>query len=222
MHDFVCEVTNNSPVWSTWNVIRWKLPKRLGGGFEYLAGFKDAWVSNNRTTIKNAANAQRMPALLLGGVCWNEVAGDPTFIDSAAHTVRSFDWSGPDIIDRNLTITNPPERTSFGPVSTQIQVAARTLGIDPGTLNVIERQNLGRCLEVDVFNIDLAARHLRELIDYDGLQSAPPALSDRALKVAATRYNRGTAEPLETIESRLSYGEVIIRRRARLSALLGG
>lgn len=222
MREFQCDISNNSPTWNTWNVILWKLPDKLGGGFDYLARFKDAWVSNNKLTIKRAAHSQRMPALLLAGVCWNEVAGDPTFIDTPAHMIRSFDWSGPDIVDRNLTITKRPEKTSFGPVSMQIQVAAEVLGIDAESLNVIERQRLGQCLEVDVYNIDLAARHLRDLIDHDGLQLAPPSLSDLALKVAATRYNRGKAESLEVMETKLSYGEVILKRRTRINSLLNG
>lgn len=220
MVDFQCGASNNFPAWNGWNVVRWKLPKVLGGGFDYLARFKDSWVRHNRLTIKNSAASQNMPALLLAGVCWVEVAGDPTFIDTAAHLFRSFDWSGPDFIDRNFTISSPPEKTSFGPASMQIRVAAEVLGIDVATLDVVDRQMLGRCLEVDVYNIDLAARYLRTLIDHDGLQSNPPALGDFALKVAATRYNRGVSESLEVIKGRLSYGEVVLRRRAHINSLL--
>lgn len=220
MVDFQCDASNNFAAWTSWNVVRWMLPEALGGGFDYLARFKDSWVRHNRLTIKNSAASQNMPALLLAGVCWKEVAGDPTFIDTAAHLFRSFDWSGPDFMDRYFTISSPPEKTSFGPVSMQIRVAAEVLGIGLAALDVVDRQKLGQCLEVDVFNIDLAARHLRTLIDHDGLQSNPPALGDFALKVAATRYNRGVSESLEVIKGRLSYGEDVLWRRAHINSLL--
>ncbi len=220
MVEFVCEDTNESATWDTWDVIQWQLPSWAGGGNQVLFAFKDAWVINNKRTIKAWAEAARFPALLLGGVCWAEVGGDPEFIDGAAHAVRSFDWSGPDWIDENMTITRRPELTSFGPVSMQLRRAAETLGHNIEDLSFMERRALGACLEVDVFNIRLTALHLRELIDLDGLQTNPPDLSDDGIKVAGARYNRGPDLTLAQIRTNLSYGESIIRRRERIAGLL--
>ncbi|MGF1463982.1 MAG: hypothetical protein ACFB2Z_12650 [Maricaulaceae bacterium] len=220
MSDLTCDVSNNSPVWRTWNLLKWKMPKALGGGSHHLFQFKDAWVSHNKTQIKLEACKQKFPALLLAGVCWIEVAGDPQFIDGLAHNVRTFDWSGRDVIDRNLTITRPPEKTSFGPVSMQLRTAAQTLGLDIDKMGFSERRRLGACLEVDLFNINLAARHLRVLIDRDGLQRNPPELSDPNLMIAATRYNRGAQPSLEEIKRNIGYGKSIINRRSRLISLI--
>jgi len=216
-----CEDTNSSPVWTSANVLKWKLPARIGGGgAAYLFAFKDSWIVHNKSTIHREAKKNSLPSLLLAGVCWNEVAGDPTFIDSVAHTVRSFDYSGPDFVDRHLTITKRPEKTSFGPVSMQLGVASKTLGLNIEMMSYADRRKLGACLEIDVFNISLAARHLRHLIDYDGLQDNPPELSDFALKLAASRYNRGTIEAIDIISSKLGYGEAILKRRTKLANLL--
>ncbi len=56
-----------------------------------------------RNIIKIASSQNNFPPLLLAGVCWIEVAGDPQFIDNLAHNIRSFDWSGPPFVDRKLT-----------------------------------------------------------------------------------------------------------------------
>lgn len=217
---FQCSTNNKSPVWSSWHFVRWQLPKKLGGGFEYLVNFKDMWVKHNRDLIKLASRRYNFPPLLLAGICWNEVAGDPQFIDAPAHILRSFDWSGPDTIDKTLTVTKRPEKTSFGPVSMQLRVAAKTLDYDIGSMSVLDRHKLGRCLEVDAFNIDLAGKHIRELIDHDKLQDTPPHLNDEAVKVAGTRYNRGTREDLTILKKNLDYGTAIINRKQKLNMLL--
>lgn len=51
--------------------------------------------------LSDAASRYNLPAELLAGVCWIEVAGDPSFIDRVAFEVRAFDWSGPDWVDPN-------------------------------------------------------------------------------------------------------------------------
>ena len=68
--------------------------------------------------IRSSAERYRIPAELIAGVCWIEVGGEPNFIDRVAFEVRSFDWSGPDWIDRHLTVTKQPAKTSLnGPAS---------------------------------------------------------------------------------------------------------
>lgn len=220
MNNLSCTVSNSSPVWGTSDVVRWKLPASMGGGNTYLYKFKDSWVRHNKEHIKKWARTYKFPPLLLAGVCWIEVAGDPQFIDGVAHAVRSFDWSGPDFVDKYLTVTKRPEKTSFGPISMQLRVAAETMGADINTLSFADRIKLGRCLEVDVFNIQISAKHLRDLIDHDGLQKSYPELSDENLVVAATRYNRGTRETLSVIKSRSHYGRAIIKRKQHLLELL--
>jgi hypothetical protein len=216
-----CTESNNSPAWGVWNLFNWKIiPERFGGGKKYIQSFKDAWVQRNKTKIIDCANAHRFPAPLLAGVCWIEVGGDPTFIDRAAFEVRSFDWSGPEWVDRNLTIFKNPSLTSFGAVSMQLRTAVQTIGLDPTTMTQADFRKLASCLEKDVYNIRLAAKHLRQLIDHDKLQTSPPALTQEAIRYAGARYNRGIGLPLANIKQNTSYGDFILRIWNRLEKLL--
>ena len=221
MADLQCPTDNGSPSWGVLDLAMWKLvPERFSGGKAYIQGYKDAWVRHNRALIKSNAAKQRFPAELLAGVCWIEVGGDPSFIDSVAFNVRAFDWSGPDWVDRNMTITRQPWRTSFGPVSMQLGTAAHTMGLDAKTMPMAQLSALANCLQKDLFNIELVAQHLRQLIDQDGLQTRPPELSPDAVKVAGARYNRGQGLSLEDIRRNTSYGDFILGRWSRLTALL--
>ena len=221
MPEFACSVTHSPARWSTSDVLMWKLvPDRWGGGKAYIQRFKDGWVAHHRSAIRVAARDQGFPAELLAGVCWIEVAGDPSGIDRLAFEVRAFDWSGPEWMDRHLTVTNTPAKTSFGAVSMQLRTAAHTLGLDPAKLTTEQLRGLSTCLENDAFNISLVARHLRQIIDHDKLQTARPALSMDAVRVAGARYNRGMGLSLESIRKNTSYGNFIVKFWPRLSGLL--
>lgn len=221
MNKFSCNQTNNSPIWGIIDLLRWKLiPDKLGGGIPYIQKFKDAWVKHNKLQIIQMAQQYNLPPELLAGVCWIEVAGDPHFIDRVAFEVRSFDWSGPKWVDENLTTTNHPSKTSFGSVSVQLRTAAHTIGLNPSDMSSSQLRNLSTCLEKDVFNIAIAARHLRQLIDHDGLQKNPPFLTMDTVRVVGARYNRGMGLSLEQIKKNTSYGNFIVKFWRRFSTLL--
>jgi hypothetical protein len=222
MPEFACSVTQSPARWSSADVLVWKVvPESWGGGRPYIQRFKDGWVHHHRAAIRVAARERRFPPELLAGVCWIEVAGDPSGIDRLAFEVRAFDWSGPDWVDRHMTLTHEPGRTSFGAVSMQLRTAAHTLGLNPAQLTMAQLRGLAGCLENDAFNIDIVARHLRQIIDRDGLQTQPPALSEDAVRVAGARYNRGMGLSLERIRANTRYGDFIIRFWPRLAGLLG-
>jgi hypothetical protein len=221
MPELSCNESNNSPTWGLVDLFSWKLlPPRAGGGIAYIQRYKDAWVRHNRTLIKAAATRYKMPPELLAGVCWIEVGGDPNFIDRVAFEVRSFDWSGPAWVDRNLTITNNPAKTSFGSVSIQLRTAAQTMGLNPSEMPTTQFRRLASCLQKDVFNIDIVARHLRQLIDHDRLQENPPLLTMDQVKIVGARYNRGIGLSLDDIKRNTSYGNFIVKFWPRFVALL--
>jgi hypothetical protein len=221
MEKLSCDQTNNSPTGGLIDLLRWKLvPEKLGGGIPYIQKFKDAWVKHKKIQISAMAQRYKMPPELLAGVCSIEVAGDPNFIDRMAFEVRSFDWSGPKWVDENLTTTSHPSKTSFGSVSVQLRTAAHTLGLNPADMSSSQLRNLSICLEKDVFNIAAAARHLRQLIDYDGLQKKPPFLTMETVKIVGARYNRGMGLSLEQIRKNTSYGNFIVKFWRRFSTLL--
>ncbi len=220
MSDFSCNDSNNSPTWGLVNLFVWKLvPQRAGGGIPYIQRFKDAWVKHNKVSIKAAAARYKIPPELLAGVCWIEVAGDPNFIDRVAFEVRSFDWSGPAWVDRNLTITHNPARTSFGSVSIQLRTAAQTIGLNPSEMSTMQLRNLAICLEKDNFNIEIVARHLRQLIDHDGFQKNSPHLTMDQVRIVGARYNRGIGLSLDKIKENTSYGDFIVKFWPRFEIL---
>lgn len=197
-------------------MLQWKLvPERWGGGRPSLLAFKAAWVRYHRQRIVAAAERTRIPSLLLAGVAFIEVGGDPTWIDRVAFETRSFDWLGPGWVDRNITITNPPSRTSFGSVSIQLRRAAQTLGLDADAMNHSDQHRLIACLQTDRVNIDMVARHLRALVLLDS-PTASADLSDDAIRLAASRYNRGPEINLERLRQNTSYGDFILRNRAAI------
>jgi hypothetical protein len=221
MPEISCKESDNSATWGIVDLVFWKLmPQRLGGGRAYIQKFKDAWVQHNKVRIKAAAAQYRFPPELLAGVCWIEVGGDPNFIDRVAFEVRSFDWSGPSWVDKNMTVTKHPVKTSFGSVSIQLRTAAQTLGINPENMTTARLRGLAVCLQKDVFNIDVVARHLRLLIDHDKLQSNPPSLSLADVRIVGARYNRGIGLTLEQIKKNTSYGDFIVNFWPRFAGLL--
>ena len=221
MTDFSCKESNDSPTWGLVNLFVWKLlPERVGGGIAYIQKFKDAWVQHNKELIKTSASQNKMPAELLAGVCWIEVGGDPDFIDRVAFEVRSFDWSGPPWVDRNLTITSNPAKTSFGSVSIQLRTAAQTMGLNPAEMSSEQIRGLATCLQKDVFNIEVVANHLRKLIDHDGLQNNPPLLTMDQVRIVGARYNRGIGLSLDEINKNTSYGNFIVNFWPRFTKLL--
>lgn len=141
------------------------------------------------------------------GVCWIEVGDDPNIVDKIAFEVRALDWSGPEIIDRNFTVTSPLEKTSFGFVSLQLRTAAKKLGIDANQLNSQQLRHLANCIEQDVYNINLVASHLRQLANYDHL---PINLSIDDARIIGSRYNRGVKPTQEEIKRNSRYGDFII------------
>ena len=188
----------------------------MGGGKAYIQRFKDAWVRHNKVTIRAAAARYNLMPQLLAGVCWIEVGGDPSFVDGVALEVRAFDWSGPPIVDK-ITVTSPPAKTSFGAVSMQLRTAAQTMGMNSAELSMTDFRVLASCLERDVFNIDIVARHLRQLVDQDKL---PSPLSMDHVRIVGARYNRGVGLSLDQIRKNTSYGNFIVKFWPRFNSLI--
>lgn len=221
MTQLSCSASNNSATWGSIDVFVWKvIPKRFGGGKQYIQNYKDSWVKHNKSHIEKSAKKYNLPVDLLVGVCWIEVGGDPKFIDSLAYNVRAFDWSGPDWVDSNMTLTNRPEKTSFGFVSIQLRTAADTLEISPKDRTSKFYRQLATCLERDIYNIDIVAKHLLKLVKHDGYERSLPNLTDEQIRIVGARYNRGTGLSLARIRQNTSYGDFILKFRPRFEKLM--
>lgn len=218
-----------------WTPLDWTIskiwPQALGGGSEYLWSYKDAWVLFNRDRIRQAASKYGIPATLLAGVAWAEAGGAPDIQDSITFPVRAFDWSGPDWMDR-LTITKRPTLTSVGSVSIQLEVAARELNLKTENMSFADQSRLKMCLEQDAFNLDVVAKHLRGLILHDYPNADTLNLKEEQWIVVGSRYNRGTARPLQDFITSMqaekgtanrvysSYGRAMLVRFDRVSRLM--
>jgi hypothetical protein len=203
MEKFCSADSNDSPTWGTVDVAIWKLmPAFSGGGRAYLRRFKDAWIKHNKRSIKAAADKFSLPVELLAGVCWIEVGGDPNIIDRLAFEVRTLNPFG----TFPLLKTSSPDKTSFGWVSIQLRTAAITLGLDPEEMDSSQLRELSKCLERDIYNIELAAMHLRLLAEHDDLL----LVDMHDIRIVGARYNRGAELPLDQIAQDTSYGDFIV------------
>jgi hypothetical protein len=230
-----CSLTGASyPKWTNWDVLVWRLwPQALGGGTPTLTHYKDAWVVYNKLRIISYANSHHIPPILLACVAWTEVGGKPDWIKRPVFELRSFDWSGPTWVDTHLTITKPPEQTSVGAVAIQLGVVARELNIDIGQLTHAQQSSMIDCLETDAFNLDIVARHLRDLILHDYPHADTRNLTEEQFIVAGSRYNRGEARALSDFQASIqaapgsanrvysSYGRAMLAHRAHIQQILG-
>lgn len=214
--------------WDEIDAMYWKLtrnnPERKSGEY-YLNAYKDAYVGYNKDKIiKYAYQAGILPELL-GGVAWIETGGMPE-----EYKFQIFEAK------RTLGLkAYPADKTSFGSVAMQIQVAARTLGFDPSTLTTRDQLELASCLMEDDFNLWIVAQHLRDMILYDYPDVATLYLTDEQYMLAGIRYNRGAERALSdfirfihmkpsrgsTEFDYISYGARLLQIRNHIRKLLG-
>ena len=72
------------PTWGASDVAWWK----SFGGQQYLYDYKDRWVRGYRGAIRAAADTYNIPRVLLAGVAWVEVGGDPGREASRRHAAE--------------------------------------------------------------------------------------------------------------------------------------
>jgi hypothetical protein len=198
-------VDENVNEWDEEDILRWKTP--IVGNENYIYEFKEQWVSGYKDVIKAAADKFDIPSLLLAGVAYNEVGGDPLWIDDAAYATRTFDH----LADPYLpTITKEPELTSFGNVSIQVRRAIETLGYESDSLDTEQEQMIIDSLKDPKQNIFIAAAHLADLRDIDFQGKSADQMGSEEIKLTATRYNRGPDLSLEDIKKDTSYGDVLM------------
>ena len=210
-------VANGTKEWTTKDIVLWKAP--VIGKESYLFDFKSQWVTGYKDVINDAAKRYDVPPVLLAGVCFTEVAGDPLWIDEVAYQVRKFDHLADPVLEP-LTITEKPEKTSFGNVSMQVRRAAETVGLKYSDVEPQQERDLINMLKNPKENIFLAARHLAQLrnIDFKGI--AADKLTMEQIEIIATRYNRGPDLSVEKIKENLSYGKSISKRKDKLAAMI--
>jgi hypothetical protein len=210
-------VAPNVNEWDEADIVIWKTP--IFGNPNYIHEFKEQWVDGYKDVIKTAARKFDLPELLLGGVAYNEVGGDPSWIDDVAYKARKFDHMADPYLE-NLTITSEPELTSFGNLSIQVRRASQTLGYQPGNLDSTQEQIIIDSLKDPRQNIFIAAAHLAELRDIDFKGKNADQMGPDEIKLTATRYNWGPDLSLEDIKKDTSYGDTIINKETIITESL--
>ena len=191
--------------WTTWDIAKWK----TFGGDKYLFDKKSSYISNYKDIINDAASKYDIPVFLLAGIMYTEFGGDPMWIDDVAYSVRAFDWSGPDWVDENLTITKNPNLTSFGNTSIQVRRAIEMLDYDA---NSAPKSAIIDSLKDPIQNIYMAARHLQVLKEVDFSNKSSDDLTDEDIQTIASRYNLGPDCSFEKAQG-WSYGKSIINNK---------
>jgi len=206
-------VDKNVKEWTTADILRWKTP--IVGDPNYIHEFKVQWVRGYREVLKAAAKRFDIPELLMGGVAYAEVGGDPLWIDGVAYAVRSFDHLADPVLEP-LTVTTSPDLTSFGNLSTQVRRAADSLGYDASKLTGEQRSLIVSSLKNSRENIFIAAKHLADLRDIDFRGKSAASMMQEDIKVTATRFNRGPDHSLNSIKKNMSYGQSILKRATQI------
>jgi hypothetical protein len=223
-----CTLTpQNYPKWTSWQLImsrvtpNWKWLHSYGG-IEQIWAYKRAWISYNRLRILSAANLQQIPPLLLGCVAYNEAGGKPPSVKH--HVVLPA--------RQYLPGTGGPMATSEGAIKIQLASALSAMGYNGEPLTHAQQDDLTDCLETDIFNIDVVAKFLRQMVLFDYPGANTRTLTDEQFMVAGCRYNRGTARSLKDLQESISspkgslkrdwssYGRTMIEHRAEVRKLL--
>jgi len=215
---YFAHIDGSSVAWTNMDGVRRVFEILIDGRDSYNSDPKLNFVAYYADVIRDAAERFDIPHLLLAGVAYIEFGGLPSFMDNVTYGVRSFDWSGPDWVNENLTITNHPDRTSFGNINIQVRRGFEMFGYDNPTSQ--QRAEVLRSLQDHIENIYMAALHLSILRDIDFAGLSAHEFTDEEIRIVATRYNRGPEISLERVLENTSMGDrVLSNREAILEAL---
>lgn len=160
------------------------LPEAEGNNYWLWSNSDDKrreYIVANKEIIKAAAHDAGLPPEMVAGIAWQEVEGDPGWIDDAAYEGRKFLPGGED-----------PDRTSMGPLSIQVRRAAEVLGYDPHHLTDEQRNVVVGAIKDPAQNIFIASEYLAQLKAESSFADVPPEQMTRTqMRELAARYNGG-------------------------------
>ncbi|GAA0666333.1 hypothetical protein GCM10009535_52630 [Streptomyces thermocarboxydovorans] len=160
------------------------LPKAQGNNYWLWSNSDDGrrdYISANRELIKAAAQDAGLPPEMVAGIAWQEVEGDPGWLDDAGYEGRKI-----------LPGQEDPDKTSMGPLSIQVRRAAEVLGYDPHHLTDIQRDQVVGAIKDPAKNIFIASEYLAQLKAESGFADVPPEQMTREqMQELAARYNGG-------------------------------
>ncbi|MFE3018192.1 hypothetical protein [Streptomyces sp. NPDC059256] len=139
------------------------------------------YITANKELIRAAAADSGLPPEMVAGIAWQEVAGDPGWLDDAAYEGRKI-----------LPGSEDPDRTSLGPMAIQVRRAAEVLGYDPHNLTDLQRDAVLDAVKDSAKNTFIASEYLAQLKAESSFADVPPEQMTRAqMQELAARYNGG-------------------------------
>ncbi len=139
------------------------------------------YISGNKELIRAAAADSGLPPEMIAGIAWQEVEGDPGWLDDAAYEGR-----------RNIPGLTDADQTSMGPIAIQVRRAAEVLGYDPNNLTDMQRDTVVEATKDPAQNMFIASEYLAQLKAESEFADVPPEQMTRAqMQELAARYNGG-------------------------------
>ncbi|WP_128980555.1 hypothetical protein [Streptomyces roseicoloratus] len=187
------------------------LPEAQGNNYWLWSNSDDGrreYISANRELIRAAAADSGLPPEMVAGIAWQEVEGDPGWLDEAAYEGRKI-----------LPGAEDPDRTSMGPMAIQVRRAAEVLGYDSSHLTAMQRDVVVDAIKDPAKNIFIASEYLAQLKAESGFADVPPERMTRAqMQELAARYNGG---PYFESADAQAYGRGFDRRLDQAKEALG-
>ncbi|MCX4822640.1 hypothetical protein OG883_22620 [Streptomyces sp. NBC_01142] len=155
------------------------------------------WIAANKEIIQAAAKNSGLPADMVAGIAWSEIAGQPGYSDDIVDTIREqadAPWGLSPIAPENLPsrLGGKPDETSFGPIAIQIRRGAEVLGYDPENLTTAQRSVVEESLQDPAQNIFIASEYLAQLKAESEFAKVPAEqMTPDQYKELAARYNGG-------------------------------
>lgn len=187
------------------------LPEGQGNNYWFWSNSDDGrreYISANKELIKVAAKDSGLPPEMVAGIAWQEVEGDPGWLDEAAYEGRKI-----------LPGAEDPDRTSMGSMAIQVRRAAEVLGYDPYNLTDMQRSVVVDAIKDPAKGIFIASEYLAQLKAESSFADVPPEKMTRAqMQELAARYNGG---PYYQSPDAQAYGRGFDRRLDQAKEALG-
>jgi hypothetical protein len=153
------------------------------------------WIRANREHIKDAAGYTGLPADMIAGIAWQEVQGDPKWVDDVSDNYRQnqyevwpeFQW----VADK-VGLTGEADQTSMGPIAIQIRRSAEVLGYDPENMTQAQRDEVEKATQDPATNVYIASEYLAQLKAESSFADVPAdQMTPAQYQELAARYNGG-------------------------------
>ncbi|GHB22968.1 hypothetical protein GCM10010392_59110 [Streptomyces clavifer] len=153
------------------------------------------WIRANREHIKDAAAYTGLPADMVAGIAWQEVQGDPKWVDDVSDNYRQnqhevwpeFQWAAD-----KVGLTGEADQTSMGPIAIQIRRSAEVLGYDPENMTQAQRDEVEKATQDPATNVYIASEYLAQLKAESSFAGVPAdQMTSAQYQELAARYNGG-------------------------------